>query len=45
MLAAIVGTNKGMDPNRVWNISYRNKKYKEFVGDRLDEVEVEILEW
>ncbi|WP_028390544.1 hypothetical protein [Bacillus cihuensis] len=39
------GTNKGMNPNRAWDISYRNKKYKNFVGDRLDEVEVEILEW
>ncbi|MDR6120606.1 hypothetical protein QFZ87_000203 [Bacillus sp. SLBN-46] len=39
------GTNIGFNPNRAWNISYRNKKYKKFVGDRLNEVEVEILEW
>jgi hypothetical protein len=39
------GTNKGMNPNRAWDISYRNEKYKNFVGNRLVEVEVEILEW
>jgi hypothetical protein len=39
------GTIKGMNPNRAWDISYRNKKYKEFVNDRLDEVEVKIIEW
>ncbi|PFP22709.1 hypothetical protein COJ96_25230 [Bacillus sp. AFS073361] len=39
------GTKKGFNPNRAWNISIRNKKYKKFVGDRLNDVEVEILEW
>ncbi|OHR68698.1 hypothetical protein HMPREF3291_08595 [Bacillus sp. HMSC76G11] len=39
------GTSKGMNPNRAWDISYRNKKYREFVGERLNEVEVKILEW
>lgn len=39
------GTNKGMNPNRAWDLAYRNDKYKDFVGDRKDKVEVEILEW
>lgn len=39
------GTNKGFNLNRAWNISHRNKKYKKFVGDRFNEIEVEILEW
>ena len=39
------GNNKNYNPNRAWDIHYRNKKYKEFVGERLNEVEVKILEY
>lgn len=39
------GNNKRSNPNRAWDIFYRNDKYKKHVGKRLNEVEVEILEW
>ncbi|MGG2025041.1 hypothetical protein AB1282_04640 [Gottfriedia sp. S16(2024)] len=39
------GTNNKHNPNRAWERSYRNDKYKNYVGDRLNEIEVNILEW